>query len=1419
MEQLSPARRRRALAAGTVSALVAALLAFVAAPAFGASAVYPKGVGIDLGPEPTSYGLTAHVGDVGTEPVVGEAEGRGYWQTDKATGAVYLYFDVADDFVVDAGTEVVIALDHLAPAAGSIVLQYDGAGGGFVDAPRYDYEAAEGWQPASFLLPDARLTDRTNGADFRIGIEGAGISAADNVDLAIASVRVLTVGTSVDLGANVVADGIAVRPGDDTAIVTGETGGEDYWQTNRASTPNGTLYIYANVSDTYANAVDGDRVLVSVDYLDEGGAFNLQYDSPGSTIPDMFKNSPTFQTGTSGEWRRHTFVLDDAVMTNRSNGSDFRLAVQGDVEVKVSKIRVTVVPTTLEPKSGLVALLSQATLALGAARVGDRDGQYPQQAVDTLSHAVTAGQAVVDDPDAGGQQIADATTALTGALAGFRAARVSTSFADEATASASSTEPGRSPADAIDGDTTSTRWASGIGGAGEWFRLDFGQPRTFDDVRIVWEAAYSKAYAISVSDDGAHWTPVAQATASGPGTVTTRFAPATARYLQVELTGYAPEIVNFSFFELEVRNRELPATQPFIAETAYPTRDLVVADIDAVRDFDADETGEHDATAAIQDALDACTDLGGGTVWLPAGRYLVTDTIEVGAFCSLRGDRRDPDTAGDDYGTLIVADLPSGDASPSLFRIGGSAGVSGVTTWYPEQDAADPVPFGYTFELPGRAWIGEENYMVSTVEDVTMLNSYRGIGVSTMRSDRGTPARDGQVHEVATVRGIRGTVLYEGAVAFNGADVGTWEDIRFDNGYWAGAGSAFGAPERTVLDAWTRAHGTGLTLGDLEWDQFTDVAASDYAVGIHIVKGQRASFTGSFLDARIERAGTAVLVDDIDTRWGVGFAGGVLEGDHAVRNLTGGYVKLTDVDVRGATEGTVHVLDGEVGSYEPQPDPEPVDARLFVATDAPYSAPRGFEYIPEQDATPALQSAIDAAAAAGGGLVYVPAGWYRVSGRLDVPAGVELRGSSSVPTRDQNGASRGTVLLAYEGRDSATADTDPAFLTLSGTGAAVAGIRVFYPENNPATGLVPYPATVRGTASDLTIRNLGLSNSWNAVDLSSDAADGFLVRKVLGLYLDRGVTVGANEGGRIEGLLSNGNAILRTGFNLPGWDGIDLFAQVIDPVSRVREELVQVDGATDLQLHDVFAYGTHSGLVVTSGDVRAFNLGTDNLGTDGYSVDLGGGTAEAVNVMRYNGATARGIPTLWNVMGIGMTSNAVTATAPAEGPTGTVRIVGNEVEPGRYERGSTIALTVEPAAGARFTGWVENGEVVGTDPRLDLTVAADRSFTATFAVDDGATAAPGVGVLTALHAKDRGKKAGDFEIRMDLRRGENASEFRLYQNGTLVKTVPLTMNTPKAQSALVTFRGLSAGTYEYTGVLVNSRGETAVKPVTVNVSR
>ena len=1249
------------------------LTGVIAVPTAHAATMYPSGVGADLGPTPTTLGVQPAAGDDPAGLRTGTEQGRTYWQTNQAAGTGYLEFDVDHDYVDEIGTDdVLVTVTYLDSGTGTLDLQYDAKANPQQDATDIQLTNTGTWKTGVFSLTGIGFTNRLGDADLRVFGAGA--------DITIASLRISTAGASVQLGVTPVQNGISPRAGDDAShLITGVQDGRAYWQTDHTAPSPGTNFFYMNVADTYLYD-NHSLVLVSIDYFDAGnGQFGLHYDSPGDTIPQKFKNSEVIRYGDTKTWKTYTFALPDAVMTNRSNGGDFRIHNgDGSVDLKVAAVRVAKVATTLDVTEGLVDLIGQATRTEKAAREGTRDGQYPVGSRATLQDAIDDAQAVASTPGVTDVQVKAALTTLQAKLDAFTASIVDTNFAPSGTATASN-----GPAATVNDRDDSTSWT---GGADSWLQIDLGTPRPVNDVRVEWAEAYSPDYTVQVSNDGKKFTSVGRIGSPGGNQISrTRFATMSARYVRVAMTGADSFVVK----ELQLRLTPVVTPTPKLVQTGNPTEDGVIADFDATQ-YGADRTGRRDSTKAIQQAIYACQDAGGGTVWLPAGQYKVTDTIEVHAFCSLRGDHGQKLGTG----TVIIADLPSGDDGPSLFRIGGSAGVLGLTTYYPNQSATKPVPYGYTFEIPGGAWIGNENYMMSTVSDVTMLNSYRGIGVSTMPNDHGNAPSSGQVHESTTIRNVNGTVLFEGARAYNGADVGTWENVAFSNSYWSSAPKAFNPPARQALDAWTRAHGTGLVLGDLEWDQFYRISVSDYLVGVHVVAGQRAQFTGSFLQPDVRRTGTGLLVDVMDDRWGLTLAGGHVDG--GITNNSAGYVKITGTEVSGAVSGIVHRMSGAAPTYDQEPLPKPVQ-KLYVV-----DAPHGVGYLPAADATRDVQKVLDRAGREGGGIVYLPAGWYRISTHLSVPAKVELRGASAVPNRDQGGASGGTVLQAFE------RNTETALITLKSQ-AGVRGLRVFYPENNPANGVVPYPYAIRGTAGGNYVINAGFPNAWDGIDLSGDDV---VVRKVAGAFFDHAISIGAGRNGRVEGVLSNGNAVTRVGYQQPYWmnEG-NIFELVIDKYMRKTAKIVTVDGAQGLTLLDVFAYGFHDGLVVNSGQVDAFNLGTDNLGTDGHTIQVVSGDVEATNLARYNGATLSGTATLHNVMVINVVQRSVSVQASGNG---TVKIAGNESEPGKYEVGAQVTVTATPSSDSVFQSWTVNGTVVSTAPSYTFTVSTDQVLTANF---------------------------------------------------------------------------------------------------------
>lgn len=106
-------------------------------------------------------------------------------------------------------------------------------------------------------------------------------------------------------------------------------------------------------------------------------------------------------------------------------------------------------------------------------------------------------------------------------------------FQRPATASSSHADQ-YSPANAVDGDPA-TYWSSSFADPA-WLAVDLGEVRQIGTVRITWETAYSRAFAVQVSADGEHWTDVF-AEANGAGGVSEiKLRTVAARHIRIHCT-------------------------------------------------------------------------------------------------------------------------------------------------------------------------------------------------------------------------------------------------------------------------------------------------------------------------------------------------------------------------------------------------------------------------------------------------------------------------------------------------------------------------------------------------------------------------------------------------------------------------------------------------------------------------------------------------------------------------------------------------------------------------------------------------------------------------------------------------------------------------------------------------------------------
>ncbi|CAM3588656.1 ThuA domain-containing protein [Kibdelosporangium persicum] len=114
----------------------------------------------------------------------------------------------------------------------------------------------------------------------------------------------------------------------------------------------------------------------------------------------------------------------------------------------------------------------------------------------------------------------------------------------------SSVEPDSSHvgANAVDGDNQ-TRWGS-VHSDPQWIAVDLGASHDISRVRLNWEAAYAKSYAIQFSADGSAWT-TAYTTSAGDGGIDEVIVSGSARYVRVEGTQRATQW-GYSLWDLQV---------------------------------------------------------------------------------------------------------------------------------------------------------------------------------------------------------------------------------------------------------------------------------------------------------------------------------------------------------------------------------------------------------------------------------------------------------------------------------------------------------------------------------------------------------------------------------------------------------------------------------------------------------------------------------------------------------------------------------------------------------------------------------------------------------------------------------------------------------------------------------------------------
>ncbi|MBI2300501.1 MAG: discoidin domain-containing protein [Armatimonadetes bacterium] len=503
--------------------------------------------------------------------------------------------------------------------------------------------------------------------------------------------------------------------------------------------------------------------------------------------------------------------------------------------------------------------------------------------------------------------------------------------------------------------------------------------------------------------------------------------------------------------------------QPVLLNTRWGT-------VVASAEVEADTTGRKDATAALQQAVDRVAAAEGGVVYLPAGRYRLDGSLKLGYGVTLLGDWRPPDEGGLNGGTLLLAYGGRGrDSGPPLIEAppGAEASVIGLSIGWPEQRPGEIQPYP--------AAVGGGSL---TLRDVTFLNAYTAVELAAVNA--------------SVIEGLYGTVLRRGLVLPHSTEFSWLHDVHFDPGLWRAASRRLGAPldraGAAAVEDYVRDHLVGLELGRLDGLVIHGYDCPGAKLPVLIRKNAEQNPHPVF-----------------------GF-GGVVADCHGAREEAGWdpwYYGLHYADLDRVPEAAARHY-----TFARVPSPAKTGGgSLFDVTQPPFGAAGDGV----ADDTAAIEAALQAAAARGGGTVYLRQGEYRVTRPLTIPRGVELRGPLG---RGKIREYRETCALAVEcGAGSAHPESDPAFLTLEDH-AGVRGLEIVYPDQPlDAAGLREYPFTIRGDGAGVWLADLMLVNAVYGIDLASRRCDGHVVVGVWATALRTGITVGGgSRGGRLERL-------------------------------------------------------------------------------------------------------------------------------------------------------------------------------------------------------------------------------------------------------------------------------------------------------------
>lgn len=257
-------------------------------------------------------------------------------------------------------------------------------------------------------------------------------------------------------------------------------------------------------------------------------------------------------------------------------------------------------------------------------------------------------------------------------------------------------------------------------------------------------------------------------------------------------------------------------------------------------DFGVVASETVDSTAALQRALNAAGEAGGGVVELPAGRFRFDGTLTIPTGVTLAGTYRvapsvvDKDEKPTGTTLLTYANRGKPDAAPFIELKGSNSALVGVVVIYPEWRQTDVPP------VPYPPCVASENSTAVAVVDCCLLNPYEAIRFHLAHRH--------------LVRNVTGYPCKRGLYVDECYDIGRIENIHF----WP-----FGLiykPDDPFCE-WVNINGVAFEFARTDWHYVTNTFCFGYGRGYSFIDAGHGGANGNFLGIGADSCRRAVVVE------------------------------------------------------------------------------------------------------------------------------------------------------------------------------------------------------------------------------------------------------------------------------------------------------------------------------------------------------------------------------------------------------------------------------------------------------------------------------------------------------------------------------------------------------------------------------